>query len=525
MEYLTTNLMQYCSIFSRVHMYAQMKPAEAAIVEVSPDESERTISWMKLENLVNRFAHALKKDGIRIGSKVVVSLPNSIENAVSTLAVWRLGGCAIHLPFSLVNRERISLLELIKPDLVIAEWSGAPYKTINVTEDYLNGLPEQTGGYLPDVLHNPCKAVASGGSTGTPKIIVENGVMGYRSEDFKMWHVTTGQRFEQVQLVSGAMYHSLFNTSFYFGLAMGHKIILMKKFDEALLLKLVQKYKVNSMALVPTMMSRILQCTSLAETDLSSIATIHHAGASCPVWLKRAWTELIGPEKIHEFYSMSEKIGMTHIRGDEWLGHVGSVGKPVGCLVEILDKDGDPVPPGVVGDIYFRSPASAGAYYLGCRGFKTSKNGSTSVGDLGWLDKDGYLYIVDRRSDMIVSGGKNIYAAEVENALREYPLLRDIVVIGLSDEKWGRRVHAVVELNCPKERFSIYDFARFGYEKLSNYKMPKTLEIIDRMPRNDAGKLRRNDLVEERESKDSADRFTFYEMPHYSQIQREVSCI
>ncbi|HYV89273.1 MAG TPA: feruloyl-CoA synthetase, partial [Candidatus Polarisedimenticolia bacterium] len=196
-----------------------------------------------------------------------------------------------------------------------------------------------------------------------------------------------------------------------------------------------------------------------------------------------------------------ERIGSTIATGVEWLAHEGTVGKAVGCTLKILDPDGRELPPGEVGDIFMKSTISAKPFeYLGAAPPKTTPDGYATFGDMGWVDKDGYLYIADRRVDMIISGGANVYPAEVETALSEHPKVADAVVIGLPDEEWGRRVHAIIE---PAEgavpgEAELKEYCR---ARLAAYKVPKSFEFVAKMPRSAAGKVNRGTLTAERAPK------------------------
>lgn len=245
------------------------------------------------------------------------------------------------------------------------------------------------------------------------------------------------------------------------------------------------------------MMERMMNHPSFDECDLSSLEAVFHSGGPCPDRVKLRWIKRVGPTKLYELYAATEMIGSAVIRGDEWLEHRGSVGRPIGCSIEIRDEDGKPLPAGTVGEIFGRPDPGLITHYLGAPPIRGAKDGYFSVGDLGWLDKDGYLYISDRRPDMIVTGGKNVYSKEVENAIFDFPGVTDAVVIGIPDEEWGRRVHAILEVAAP-ETFSFEDLKAFLHERISGYKCPKTFELLDRMPRTDFGKIRRKELIEER---------------------------
>ena len=221
--------------------------------------------------------------------------------------------------------------------------------------------------------------------------------------------------------------------------------------------------------------------------------------AICPVWLKQAWADLIGAEKLEESYGSSEAVGYAHISGPEWLAHRGSVGRAGDGDLKILDAAFNEVPTGEIGEIFFRPthyPRPTYAY-IGSPPAKTTPDGYTSVGDMGHVDAEGFLYIADRRTDLIISGGANVYPAEVEAALDAYPGVLASVVIGLPDEDLGQRVHAIVEVRAeaPPEPEALQAFLS---ERLASYKRPRSLEMTHERLRDDSGKVRRSALRDAR---------------------------
>ncbi|MBP3539513.1 MAG: AMP-binding protein, partial [Oscillospiraceae bacterium] len=228
---------------------------------------------------------------------------------------------------------------------------------------------------------------------------------------------------------------------------------------------------------------------------LESIEAFCHTGGVCSKDLKREWLEIIEPEKLYELYSMTECIGMTHIRGDEWLKHPGSVGKISNGDISIRDDDGNELPVGETGNIFMAWGGEAPkVIYKNVPPIEPDENGYRSVGDMGYLDADGYLYFADRRSDMIVSGGENVFAAEVEEVLKKHKKVNEAVVIGLPDKEWGHRIHAILETNEPT---SSKELIKFALDYLPPYKIPKSFEFLDEIPRNDSGKFVRPQLIEE----------------------------
>jgi bile acid-coenzyme A ligase len=199
---------------------------------------------------------------------------------------------------------------------------------------------------------------------------------------------------------------------------------------------------------------------------------------------------------------------LVSCRGDQWLAHPGTLGLPFGeTEVKILDADGAELPPGEVGGIYMRTPTGPAASYVGdnVTPMTITDDGFVTVGDLGWLDEEGYLYMADRRVDMIVTGAANVYPAEIEAALSEHPQIFDVVVIGLRDPEWGRRVHAIVQATDTADPPDVDDVINFAKARLAPYKAPKTVEFVDSLPRSDAMKLSRQALVLERDGPEPAD--------------------
>jgi bile acid-coenzyme A ligase len=276
----------------------------------------------------------------------------------------------------------------------------------------------------------------------------------------------------------------------------------MARFDEEECLRLIEKYQVDFMFLVPTMMHRIwrLGPQIRGKYDLSSLRFIMHTASACPVWLKQAWIDWLGAEKIFEGYGATEQHGSASITGPEWLQHKGSVGRPTpGYKILILDPQGNPLPPGEIGEIYFVAddPRQTTYHYIGAE--PRTKRGGDSPGDLGYLDAEGYLYIADKRTDMIVSGGANIYPAEVEAALGSHPQVRSSAVIGLPDEDLISAVHAIVEIAVDTDRAAMEaELRAYLKSQLVSYKIPRTFEFVHYPLRDDAGNERRSQLREER---------------------------
>jgi bile acid-coenzyme A ligase len=270
--------------------------------------------------------------------------------------------------------------------------------------------------------------------------------------------------------------------------------VLGGRFDPATTLALIERHRADILYVVPTMMLRIWRLPEDVRTsyDLSSLKTVWHLAAPCPAWLKAAWIEWLGPERIWELYAGTEGQGATVISGGEWLEHRGSVGRPFNCEMKVVDPDGKDLPPGEVGEVYMRPlDRSRPTYkYVGAEA-RTLGEGWESLGDMGYMDADGYLYLTDRRADMVLVGGANVYPAEIEAALDEHPGVQSCAVVGLPDDDLGNRLHAIVHAAGD---IDADDLRAHLAERLVSYKVPKSFEFVDEPVRDDAGKVRRSAL-------------------------------
>jgi bile acid-coenzyme A ligase len=337
--------------------------------------------------------------------------------------------------------------------------------------------------------------MTSGGSTGRPKIIVAK----VRAE-YDPLSPPLGMRVDGVQLVPGPLYHQGPFMFSMFGLFTGATIVLMPRFDARNALALIDRHRVDWTYFVPTMTHRIWQLPADVRDrfDLDSLRVVFSTGAPWPVWLKQEWLRWLGPDRIAEAYGGTESQGGTFITGREALERPGSVGRPSGAnKVRILDESGVDVPPGEIGEVYFMPPGGPGSTYRYVGAEAKSRDGWETLGDLGYLDEDGYLYLVDRRTDLIVTGGANVYPAEVEAALDKFPGVRSSAVIGLPDDDLGQRVHAIVDITDDAV-VDVDALRRHLAEHLALYKVPRSVEVVREPLRDDAGKVRRSALREAR---------------------------
>jgi bile acid-coenzyme A ligase len=469
-------------------IHAERDPERVAVVH-----EERAVSRAELDRRSNRLARAYAGLGVGEGDRVTLALPNGIPFLEATFAVWKLGAVPNPVSPQLPERERAALVALAEPTLVVGVAGGRYAGRTCLPPDFepeasLSDAP------LPDRRSPHVQAIASGGSTGLPKLIVD-ALPAECDPDEAPYGLEPGATV----LVPGPLYHTGPFINARMTLLSGGRVILMTRFDASRALELIERHRVQWVNLVPTMMQRIwrLPEAERRRRNLDALQVVMSTGAHCPAWLKRAWIDWLGPERIWEAYGGTERIGGTLISGREWLEHPGSVGRPTGGRrVRILCEDGGELPPGEVGEVYFMPPGGRGSTYryVGAEAH-ASRDGWESLGDLGYLDADGYLYLVDRRTDLIVSGGANVYPAEVEAALDAHPRVRSCAVIGMPDADLGQRVHAIVEAAPDLDEATLRAHLA---EQLVRYKIPRSFEFVDHALRDDAGKLRRSALREER---------------------------
>jgi bile acid-coenzyme A ligase len=334
--------------------------------------------------------------------------------------------------------------------------------------------------------------MTSGGSTGRPKLIVANAPGLIDPDALPLLML----RLDGTHMMPGPLYH---NGPFVWAmtaLLAGNHVVLGGRFDAETTLALVERHRADSMYVVPTMMLRIARLPQDVRDryDVSSLRVVWHLSAPCPVWLKDIWIEWLGADTIFELYGGTEGQSATIITGREWLAHRGSVGRPYRGEMRIIGLDGEELPRGEVGEVYMR-PATPGEKtyrYIGATA-RTLEGGWESLGDMGWMDEDGYLYLTDRQTDMILVGGSNVYPAEVEAALDEHERVRSSAVIGLPDDDLGNRVHAIVQTDDGSP-IDVDELRAFLGERLVRYKQPRTFEFVGEPLRDDAGKLRRSAL-------------------------------
>jgi bile acid-coenzyme A ligase len=477
--------------------------AAASPLRVAITCGDESITRAELELRGNRLARDLVRRGVGEGDFVTVALPNSIAWFIAYVAAWKLGAIPQPVSSRLPARELAAIVELARPKVVFGVDPDSPgaEAIAEVVGKRVSYLPvgyepslEIADGALPEAVSPAWKAPTSGGSTGRPKLIV--------SGDPALLDDTADPPLllarDGCLVMPGPLYHNGPAVWSCQALLAGCHVVVLPRFDSEATLAAIEEHGADVVYLVPTMMKRISRLPDEVRLayDLSSLRVVWHLAEPCPPWLKDEWIAWLGPERIWELYAGTEAQAATVISGTEWLEHRGSVGRPASGEVMVCDADGNALPPGEQGEIWLRSDRETPTYrYVGAEA-KMLDDGWESLGDVGWLDADGYLYLGDRLQDMILTGGANVYPAEVEAALHEHPAVRSCAVIGLPDDDRGARVHAIVE--AEPDAVGEHELLEFLAERLVSYKLPRSVEFVDEPLRDDAGKVRRTALRAER---------------------------
>jgi long-chain acyl-CoA synthetase len=495
---------------------AEQRPDDLAVV--TPEGRE--VKAGELLDMCSRIEAVLAGVGLRPGNTVALLLPNSAEIVAASLAGLRSGLHVVPINTHLAQEEiRFILLDSDSGALLAAARYG------DVAGAVADPLPAQArisvDGPIPGFTQvasaprgQPDRGRAgrlllyTSGTTGNPRGVRRRPLERTAEEEAVPEALRLFSRFEArpnvhdgPHLVGGPMYHAqplLFAIN---ALQLGQPLVLMDRWDSELALQLIERYQAVSMAVVPTMLNRLLQLPDEVRLgyDCSSLRRVIHAGAPCPAETKRRVIAWWGPI-VDEYYAATEGGG-TSITSREWLQRPGSVGRAYpGAAVRILDEDDHPCAPGVPGRVfmklllpfdYHKDPAKTAA---------GRRDDYFTVGDIGYLDEDGYLFLVDRASDIIISGGVNIYPAEVEAALLESAMVADAAVIGVPDPEWGESVHAIVQAAAGAAAGDglAADLVEFCRARLAHFKCPRTIEFVRELPRLESGKVQRRKLRDER---------------------------
>ncbi|MFA7892185.1 acyl-CoA synthetase [Pseudomonas putida] len=500
-------------------IHAVANPDKPACILASTND---VMTYGELDRLANQGAHLFRNLGLKRGDTVAVVLGNDFEIFVASWATQR---CGLYLTAVSTKTSVGDLSYVLENSGAKALIAGAPYSDVAEQAANQMGLADlkafssapgrvtflQACEGLPITLIPDASPgsdmLYSSGMTGRPKGVrpeLPVGSLEQVTPLTKMGEALYGMGDQSVYLSTSPLYHAAPLRWAMTIQRFGGTVIVMERFDAEAALSLTERFKVSHATYVPTHFVRMLKLPEdvRAKYDYSSLKAVIHAAAPCPVQVKEAMIEWWGPV-IHEYYSGTETCGITALDSEQWLRKRGSVGRAVLGIVKIVGADGEELSPGQQGDVYFADGPKF-EYYNDPDKTRQAYNskGWATLNDIGWLDEDGYLYLTDRKSFMIISGGVNIYPQEIENYLITHCDVDDVAVIGAPDEEMGERVVAVVQ---PKPGV-IADaelserLRQFVREGLGGIKCPQQFDFRNELPREPTGKLMKRLLKAEYES-------------------------
>lgn len=492
-------------------IHATTNPDLAAYIMVDTGE---TVTYQQLDERSNQGAHLFRKMGLKRGDAIVLFLENHARFLELCWAAQRSGLYYTTLSSHLQPQEIDYILGDLKPKLfftsnkllAVAKETES-LKGDAITAYNVDARAEGFAAYVEERDTFPKTPIAdesqgidllySSGTTGRPKGVKIPLPEGAIHEFDKMWtayHTIMGFDLKSVHYVPSPLYHALPLHHAIIAQHYGGTVLVINRFDPEQALRLIEQYKVTQASWVATMFVRMLKLPEEVKKkyDVSSMISMVHGAGPCAVPVKEQIIDWFGPI-VHEAYGSTEGFGATTISAEEWLQHKGSVGKPMLGAAHIVDDEtGEELPAGEIGTIYFANPREV--EYLNdpekTQSVKHAKGWATA-GDIGYLDEDGYLYLTDRKADMIISGGVNIYPQEIEAQLILHPKISDIAVFGIPNEDFGEEVKAVVtpadmSQAGPALAAEIIDFCKAN---LSPIKAPRSVDFMEALPRHETGKL------------------------------------
>jgi acyl-CoA synthetase (AMP-forming)/AMP-acid ligase II len=497
-----------------LHLHAQSAPERPAVIE-----GEAVTTYAELNREVNRLVHGLASLGLQQGEVAVWCGPNSREVIGFMHAARKLGLVAVPLAYRFTADEMAYVIDNSGAALVMVDAEQAPVvaelegRTPKVREIVVHRGSHPGFRSWEDVLalgtdDEPVPAGAEGlgatmiytsGTTGKPKGALrthtDRGLVLALLQELRMG-------FDEVHLTTGPLYHSGPNAFAMLSMMLGGTVVVMRKFDAHEWLRLVREHRVTSTFTAPTQLKRIVSLPDdvLAEADCSSMRTLIANAAPVPYALKREVIEKLGDGFLFEVYGSTELGVDTVLRPEDQLRKPGSCGRPYGHIqLKVVGDDGRECAPGEPGELYIRTTLAMDGYHATTEQLSELELGDgnwQSVGDVARIDEEGFVYICDRKKDMIISGGMNIYPAEIEEVLHSHPDVMDAAVFGLPDDEWGESVHAVVQPRAGRH-VDLAAIEAFVAERLARYKRPRSWEVRAELPRTESGKLLKRLLRDE----------------------------
>ncbi|HVV30617.1 MAG TPA: acyl-CoA synthetase [Mycobacteriales bacterium] len=501
--------------------YAGSAPDRAAVIMASSGER---MSYGELFDGSNRFARVLRESGLVRGDHVAIMAENNLRYFEVVWACLNSGLYITAISAKLTAAEAAYILRDSAAKALVTTRALADVAEALVADtseircrlmiggtspsysSYEQALAEQSGQRLPDESRGTFMLYSSG-TTGQPKGVrfplpetpAHEGDLQLRPSSIALYGYHEGD----VYLSPAPLHHAAPLRVSCLLHDVGATVVVMERFDAELALSSIQKYGVTIGQWVPTMFVRMLKLPEQVreQYDLSTMRLAIHAAAPCPVDVKRAMIEWWGPI-LYEYYSGTENIGTTALDSNEWLAHPGSVGRAVTGVLHICDDDGRELPAGEAGLVYFeRDDVTFGYHHDDAKTASIVHPAHPSwrtLGDMGHVDDDGYLYLSDRKAFMIISGGVNIYPQEIENALVMHPAVEDVAVFGVPNEEFGEEVKAVVQPRRWQDAGPALadELMAFARTRLASYKCPRSIDFDPQLPRMDNGKLYKKPLRE-----------------------------
>ncbi len=467
-----------------VAAHARLRPDKVAIVA-----GDRRTTYAELDAAASAAARTLQRHGVGPDGRLGIALRNRPEWFVAALGAARLGAQVVPIPSGATPDERAYFSEDGEVAFLLDEAGLAGFLA-----DVAAAPREPLADASPDyVVLRPYTS----GTTGRPKAVIravgsaEAAIMG-----MVRYYESYGLAGpDEVNLTASPLHHLAGFSGPHSALIAGHTSVLLDYFDAEEAVRAIETERVSYWICAPVHLYRLTQLpASVREhTDLSSMRRVMHGSAPCAPTVKRAVMDLFPPGSVWETYGGTETMG-TVITPEEWLERPGSVGRPaLGSTIKILDDDGVELPPGETGLVYIGSDWGRGFRYAGPDELTESiyRGDLATLGDVGYVDEDGYLFVVDRRKDMVITGGANVYPAEVESVLVRHDGIAEVAVIGVPDDEYGEIVTAIV---VPDGIVTGDEVMAFAHEHLVAYKCPRRVELVDELPRDPMGKIRKRDL-------------------------------
>jgi bile acid-coenzyme A ligase len=478
------------SVRRRIADIARAEPDRTAFVGFGTDLAEQVLSWREFAGRVADAAGALGAAlDRRTRSCAVVPAGNTLPAVIGIAAALTAEVPVFPLNPGTPPAERDALLSLL------GRRFGHGYLMDAQLRPQRMDLPAgqfSAAAEGPGQFSTAAYLLATGASTGIPKISARPGPLRYDPAWTPSLVIRqTGWRTGQRQLIVGPLYHAAPFTAFLDALLDSNTVVLQPFFAPQWTVELVRRYAIEWLQLTPAHMREILRLPDLDPAGFASLRAMLHTAARCEPDTKRGWIGLLGPERVYELYGATEGVGVTLVRGDEWLARPGTVGRGFLTQIRILDGAGHLVPPGTTGTVFMRTPQRVvRSEYVNDRAIRTTPDGFATVGDCGRLDRDGYLYLEPRDHDAINVGGEKVDPDEVEAALRDHPAVIDAVAVAVPHQTLGSVVGVHVVLR-PGASIRKAELAAHCGQRLAGYKIPKHFTFVDQVPRSAAGKIQR----------------------------------